>query len=133
MFEKVPDRAGKVKLQGTDRLSIFRELSNVEKYIFLLETFWVDVDWTELQEERFHFVHKSVQDLFYFILKKLDGGINRLDKNLSLDEKIVSERLEHWNIFFYIFSGSDYGNVKKMKKHLIGITGKIGILLNQFK
>ncbi|WP_139017854.1 hypothetical protein [Bacillus andreraoultii] len=93
----------------------------------------MDVDWTELQEERFHFVHKSVQDLFYFILKKLDGGINRLDKNLSLDEKIVSERLEHWNIFFYIFSGSDYGNVKKMKKHLIGITGKIGILLNQFK
>src|SRR5699024_8760934 len=93
LFEKVPAKGGKVKLQKTDRLSLFRKLSEVEKYLFLLETFWVDVDWDDLQNDGYNRVAQSVQDLFYFLMNENTGNLYRLDQNLNIDEKFLSNSI----------------------------------------
>ncbi len=44
LFIKTPD----LHLKETERLSDYSQLAPPEKYFFLLKTFWVDADWSEL-------------------------------------------------------------------------------------
>jgi len=41
--------SGKAVLNVTERLTLFRKLNKAEQYFFLLETFWLDTDWENLQ------------------------------------------------------------------------------------
>jgi len=45
-------KTSKLQLHKTGRLTDYEQLNPVEKYFFLLETFWVDADWRELLDER---------------------------------------------------------------------------------
>lgn len=103
LFEKVPGKGGKMKLQETDRLSLFRELSDWEKYFFLLETFWVDVDWDDLQDEGYNRVPQSSQDLFYFFTKKKRADLSRLGNSDHFEDGVLSDRLGSWNHFLLFF------------------------------
>jgi len=51
LFDKVPAKGGKYVLKETDRLLLFKELNPLEKYFFLLETFWVDLNWIHILDE----------------------------------------------------------------------------------
>jgi len=48
LFQKVYEK-GRLVLKPTDRLQLYEDLKPAEKYLFLLETFWTDTDWDELQ------------------------------------------------------------------------------------
>ena len=48
LFQKVPEK-DRMVLKSTDRLQLYEDLKPAEKYFFLLETFWTDTDWDELQ------------------------------------------------------------------------------------
>ncbi|KYK33613.1 MAG: hypothetical protein AYK18_04605 [Theionarchaea archaeon DG-70] len=41
-------KTSRLHLQSTERLTEYNQLTAPEKYFFLLETFWVDTDWSEL-------------------------------------------------------------------------------------
>ncbi|MFQ6061373.1 MAG: hypothetical protein ACE5KV_08825 [Thermoplasmata archaeon] len=48
LFRKVVGKARRSVLELTDRLQFYEELKPAERYFFLLETFWVDIDWEKL-------------------------------------------------------------------------------------
>lgn len=52
LFEKVKGKGG-FYLEPTDRLELYRGLTSTEKYFFLLETFWRDIDWRVINLDRF--------------------------------------------------------------------------------
>jgi hypothetical protein len=45
---------GQLKLVPDERLSIFQQLTDYEKYFFLLETLWIDADWPTLQTNKYN-------------------------------------------------------------------------------
>jgi len=49
LFEKSVGKKNELSLKPTDRLRLYEELKPAEKYFFLLETLWRDVDWEKLQ------------------------------------------------------------------------------------
>jgi len=50
LFRKVPEKGKKLVLKPTERIQLYEELKPAEKYFFLLETLWIDVDWEKLQK-----------------------------------------------------------------------------------
>jgi hypothetical protein len=50
LFRKVSEKGSRLFLKPTERLQVYGELKLTERYFFLLETFWIDVDWEKLQE-----------------------------------------------------------------------------------
>jgi shikimate kinase len=69
LMEKTVISGGKLQLRLTERSKLFHDLSDTEKYFLLLETFWVDLNWTDLQKEHSGSVHYLLPD----ILTKLIG------------------------------------------------------------
>lgn len=49
LLRKVPEKGNKLVLKPTGRIQLYEELKPAEKYFFLLETLWIDVDWEKLQ------------------------------------------------------------------------------------
>ncbi|KKM08456.1 hypothetical protein SY88_23560, partial [Clostridiales bacterium PH28_bin88] len=48
LFRKAQSKGGRFELQPTERYSIYQNLKPAEKYFFLLETLWIDVDWKDI-------------------------------------------------------------------------------------
>ncbi|MHB1418561.1 MAG: plasmid pRiA4b ORF-3 family protein [Bacillota bacterium] len=48
LFRKIQAKAGRFELQSTERYVIYQSLKLAEKYFFLLETLWIDVDWKDI-------------------------------------------------------------------------------------
>ncbi len=48
LYRKVVNSAQKVTLQRTERMAGYEELNEHEKYVFLLETFWCDYDFSNM-------------------------------------------------------------------------------------
>lgn len=61
LLEIAQVKAVKLQLMETDRLRLYNELTAVEKYFFLLETFWVDVNWERLLDTHFYKIALSIQ------------------------------------------------------------------------
>jgi len=49
LLRKVREKGNKLVLKPTERVQLYEELKPTEKYFFLLETLWVDVNWEKLQ------------------------------------------------------------------------------------
>lgn len=63
LLEKAHGKAGKLQIKETDRLRLFKEFTDIEKYFFLLETFWVDVNWGRLLDTRFYELAMDMQEI----------------------------------------------------------------------
>lgn len=103
LFEKVQVKAGKRQLMETERLHLFTELTDIEKYFFLLETFWVDVNWANLLDKSYNTISLSLQDLFYFLSQKNPGFTIYLDRSSGILDEDLSYRLDDWNYFLLYF------------------------------
>ncbi len=55
-------KGGKLVLKSTDRLKKYNELNNTEKYIFLLETLWVDCDFENMKFQTYDDINEYVVD-----------------------------------------------------------------------
>ncbi|KGA98981.1 hypothetical protein AJ85_19025 [Alkalihalobacillus alcalophilus ATCC 27647 = CGMCC 1.3604] len=97
LLEKVSEKQGKLLLKGTERLQLYKDLSNTEKYFFLLETFWLDVNWEKLIAQRYKPLPIPVllQDIFYLFSQK-NSEYLALNKNSDLRE---SSLIKYLNIF----------------------------------
>ena len=64
LLKKGSVKAGKMQVMETDRLRLYKELTDIEKYFFLLETFWVDVNWGKLLDTQFYRIAMNMEILF---------------------------------------------------------------------
>ncbi|MHB1127346.1 MAG: plasmid pRiA4b ORF-3 family protein [Bacillota bacterium] len=53
LFRKVKSKSDRFELQSTERYCMYQSLKPVEKYFFLLETLWIDVDWKDINPVQF--------------------------------------------------------------------------------
>ncbi|MDC3416643.1 hypothetical protein [Aquibacillus salsiterrae] len=83
------------RLLITDLSRVFYKLTDTEKYLFLLETFWVDVNWKRLLDKKVSGVHDILPDVFNILIsEKLKSGL-QLDK-----ERLLSNLTFDWNYLF---------------------------------
>lgn len=98
LIEKLSIDSNQPKLRVTDRWNKFKKLSDAEKYFFLLETFWVDLNWTRFSYEKRSPIHQLLPDIFEKLMDKNSG--HRLELNKDL---LLSNLTFRWNYFFLYF------------------------------
>ena len=102
LFQKVPGKGGRLILKPTERLQAYEELKLTERYLFLLETFWVDADWEKLQVE--YFGHP----LLYTVSMALEYlGEQQPGEKIQLKGEDASDMARiflGWNYFLLYFS-----------------------------
>ena len=87
-------------LHPTERIDLYKELTNVEKYFFLLETFWVDVNWAKLSDESENPILFSLPELFFTCTEVEAGSIISLRNNKSWN---LPYGLHNWHFFYLYF------------------------------
>lgn len=78
-------------LSITDRCKAYGRLTDVEKYFFLLETFWIDIDWVALLDLRYN----SIIHIFDDVFTKLT-----VQPHLGLQNSLLANLTRDWNYFF---------------------------------
>lgn len=96
LVEKVSVGSGNPLLRITPRWNTYIKLTDTEKYLFLLETFWVDVNWTNLLSKETNRI--PVQLLLPDIFTKLldEKAQYRIDLN---KETMLASFIYNWNYF----------------------------------
>ncbi|MEI3614114.1 IS1096 element passenger TnpR family protein [Pseudogracilibacillus sp. SO30301A] len=84
----------KLQLTVTERWNLYNNLTDTEKYFFLLETFWIDVNWAKILDKKDNPVHIVIEDVFS---KLLDTKSNNC---LKLNDSLISRLTFHWDYFF---------------------------------
>lgn len=99
LVEKVPFKSGQ-QLNTTERLRLFQDLTDTEKYFFLLETFWVDINWGTLFDKRYNSYSLSLQEVFALLSEK-QPGFSLTFRDDSKDEgRLMSYQTFDWNFLF---------------------------------
>lgn len=117
LFHMVSQKNGKMFLEPTERLELYKALKPAEKYFFLLETLWVDVDWRKLDRDiPFVTLYSSIE----IVLDKLDvqkpGTViefNEYDFIADKNLKYLKSRLSYLNFFLLYFSFFGFWKVTK--------------------
>ncbi|GAA4058985.1 plasmid pRiA4b ORF-3 family protein [Amphibacillus indicireducens] len=111
----------------TDRWSLYQKLSEAEKYCFLLETFWVDLDWSILSDH----VYSSIDFVFPEMLEKISVECNE-DMLEIANDSLLFNLLEKWSNFILYFEWfglwvckKDYQRVELYGKKLVFFAEKI--------
>jgi hypothetical protein len=73
LVEIVPIKSSQMQLKMTDRVNLYKNLTKIEKYFFLLETFWVDVNWARLLDKSINRFSITVQEVFSILSEKQPG------------------------------------------------------------
>lgn len=96
-------KGGSSSFVQTERLQLYQELTDLEKYFFLLETFWVDLNWAKLLNERYNTLTLSQQEILFIFSKKKAGYTISINQHGEIDDDILSNRLDIWNYFLLYF------------------------------
>ncbi|WP_255550008.1 plasmid pRiA4b ORF-3 family protein [Sporosarcina sp. E16_3] len=99
LLEKVSVKSGPLQLKETERMNLYRELTDVEKYFFLLETFWADVNWAKLQDKQHNCIAIRLSEVFS-ALGREEPGRNWVMKNPKTD---VGQMLASCTYDWYYF------------------------------
>ncbi|HMA82885.1 MAG TPA: plasmid pRiA4b ORF-3 family protein [Candidatus Thermoplasmatota archaeon] len=114
LFKKIPGKNSRLTLQETKRLRLFYELTTVEQYFFLLETFWVDTDWEKLQCGYFGRAPFYGMENVLIAIGELKPGIKIL---LEKKENDILKRLfQDWEFFLVFFSYFGFWKVTRKIK-----------------
>lgn len=90
LVEKVTDSTYP-HLEITGRWNDYKQLTDTEKYFFLLETFWVDLNWADILNQNTNPIILVIEDIF---TKLLDT------KQLQLKKSLLARLTYNWNYFF---------------------------------
>lgn len=101
IFIKVQIKSGKASLKGTDRLSLFLQMNKTEQYMCLLETFWIDINWEDLQFRESFSPELAVSMLFEYILEFPFGKTITVNDSPGMK---LAPFLSRWNYFMHYFS-----------------------------
>ena len=100
LFIKVTGKGGKKYLEQDDRLKLYEALTLTEKYFFLLETFWTDINWINAGE----FYYKT-----YTFIYEVPVLIAYLS-SMKPGQRLVLTRIDHINPE-YLFLKISYINL----------------------
>lgn len=83
-------KSNKISLIPTERLHMFNELNATEKYIFLLETFWVDCDFEKMQYQTYDWMNVVTvkRTVKHLVDEKANATID-FDVQFSIDRTIL--------------------------------------------
>ncbi|MEN1967514.1 hypothetical protein WMZ97_05480 [Lentibacillus sp. N15] len=95
LLEKVTISSSKVQLRFTDRWTMYKALTDTEKYLFWFETFWADVNWAQLLDQHKNPVHHMLSDVFTKLITKKSGDCLNLEQ-----ERLLANLIFQWNYFF---------------------------------
>lgn len=84
----------KPQLTVTERWNLYNNLTDTEKYFFLLETFWIDVNWAKILDKKDNPVHIVIEDVFSKLLDR------KSNSHLQLKDSLLSKFTFHWDYFF---------------------------------
>lgn len=98
LIETVSLGSNKPMLRVTERWNLYQKLTDTEKYFFLLETFWVDVNWANLKNKHSSTIHQILPEVFGQLLNEKNGYLIQLH-----NRSIFSRLLSDWNYFFLYF------------------------------
>ncbi|CAM3274437.1 plasmid pRiA4b ORF-3 family protein [Filibacter tadaridae] len=99
----VPGKAGKMQLAGTDRVELFLALRDIEKYFFLLETFWIDVDWAKIQNNSRNTVANTYEDVFATLRHETPGKKWVLKNPMTDAGHEIAQSTFDWHFFLLYF------------------------------
>ncbi len=112
LFRKVPEK-DRMVLKPTDRLQLFEDLKPAEKYFFLLETFWTDTDWVDLQAGYFGMSpFRKINTILTYLGEMTPGKKIRLRDEMQDDMRMLIYDLEY---FFHYFSYFGFWEVTPYK------------------
>lgn len=103
LITKITEYSGSAWFRVTDRVSLFQKLSHAEKYMFMLETFWVDTDWEGFPDCPHISISQSVQDVFYYLLMASKVSSGQTVKGFQEIERHALSQLRNWNRFLLYF------------------------------
>lgn len=93
LVKKESGKGGKLFLYPTEKLHLYKELTDEGKYFFLLETFWVDMNWATLLNKSHNTLLAPLQELLYIFSQE----------SVELNERVLSKNLDKWNHFLLYF------------------------------
>lgn len=123
LFAKENIKGGKTILKATDRLKLFNDLSEVEKYITLIEILWVDCNFEKIKYQTYDFINViyAVQ-----IVEKLSlaetNQIMQLDKGAICFSTIIL-----YLSYFGLLDVKEYEVEEKEKNQRVFFPGEIKI------
>jgi shikimate kinase len=119
LFDKVKKK-GSLYLEPTDRLNAYRALTPTEKYFFLLETFWRDIDWRYLDIDNLYKEDPLVEIHFLFYLLFPDEDLKKELKRAGFKEWIYTsnDRINFVIFTFYLFRLFDLSINENMREDL---------------
>ncbi|MHB8127192.1 MAG: IS1096 element passenger TnpR family protein [Desulfitobacteriaceae bacterium] len=95
LLRKVQAKGDRYELQPTERYNRYQDLRSVEKYFFLLETLWIQVDWKELNSTSWRYdVGQNIGNVFKFVSKQVPNKVIKVD---SAQDKIFKHLLDSLN------------------------------------
>ncbi|MDF0728241.1 plasmid pRiA4b ORF-3 family protein [Cytobacillus sp. S13-E01] len=118
LLKKESGKGGKFTLEQADRLQLYKELTDIEKYFFLLEILWVDVNWARLLNERYNSLTFSLQEIFFMLSEEKEGYKIFLQESGNLKERILADRLDKWGYFLLYFEWFGFWECEIDQEHV---------------
>ncbi|GKX65917.1 plasmid pRiA4b ORF-3 family protein [Inconstantimicrobium mannanitabidum] len=84
LFVRKSINGGKIILKATDRLKLFNDLSEVEKYITLIEILWVDCDFEKIRYQTHDFI-----DVNYTMRIVENLSVSPVNQNMHVDKNLI--------------------------------------------
>lgn len=96
LFVELKVKGGKLALKPTERVVVFKQLNELEKYIFLLEILWVDCDFERLEFQSFYTLN-----VFKVVIKIEAFHGKKANKPIYIDEftREISTLLLYFSYF----------------------------------
>jgi Plasmid pRiA4b ORF-3-like protein. len=95
LLRKVQAKGNRYELQPTERYSSYQDLRTVEKYFYLLETLWIQVDWKELNPTHGRDdVGLNMENVFKFVSQQVPNKVIKVD---SAQNEIFKQLLDSLN------------------------------------
>lgn len=103
-FRKVPAKGGRLALEPTERCQMYDARTLTEKYFFLLETLWVDVDWDKLDTSYFRSSWEyTVPTALSFLSEQMPGQKIYIKNCNTLGPESAFIKLSALNLIFSYF------------------------------
>lgn len=115
----------KLQLQHTEQFAAYNQLTPTEKYFFLLETFWVDADWSELLRSPSNLLMiPRVQEIIRYLARTPPGKIFPIIKlgNLLKSAWNAHYLLHHLSSFGLLRIVSDQGDIENQPTYKSSVT-----------
>ncbi|GGN61382.1 hypothetical protein [Oceanobacillus indicireducens] len=97
----------------TERRNLFDKLTDTEKYFFLLETFWVDLNWSKFVGNNHHSIYFMLPDVISKLLDKKAGFRLQFHK-----QPLLANLIFHWNYFFLYFEWFGFWHSEKDQERM---------------